>query len=195
MRPSVVFAIVALAAAACGMMYLFLERPRPPEPARAPQEAGIAASDALTTALNRLTEDVRELRAMLRERGDLARDLRDRAASPPAAGGRGQPEEAGGGAPGARRPSESVPSLNGRVADPPAPEKRRKFDELKTVPWDQMARSHWFLTYDDILDRYGTPDAISPQENGTVIFHYNLTTGQALVTFHSGTVIGFSAPR
>ncbi len=58
-----------------------------------------------------------------------------------------------------------------------------------------MARSHWFLTYDDILERYGTPDEISPEENGKLIFRYNLTTGQAVVNFHSGTVIGFSAPR
>ncbi len=110
MRSAVVFAIVALAAAACGMMYLFLERPRPPEPPRAPQEASIADSDALTTALDRLTEEVRELRAMLRERGDLARD----SGTAP----RAHPLRAAAGSP--RKPAEARPARG----DLPNPRRR-----------------------------------------------------------------------
>ena len=55
---------------------------------------------------------------------------------------------------------------------------------------EARSRQLWFLTYEDVLGRYGAPDVLSASGKGAVVFTYHYDDGDLSIVFHEGLVIG-----
>ena len=164
MRASTILAIGCLLAVLAAFLYLVLERPsrEPGQGLRSPMDAETTADHSgLITALNRVSDETRDLRLQMTEFSRLLRSLEGSAASRTIAAGQDAATGESLGASPVERQGTSVAILRTRVSELPDAEKRKRFDELAGQSQEQQtnrARAHWFMTYGDVLDRYGSPD-------------------------------------
>jgi hypothetical protein len=200
MRTSIVVALTCLFVVLGAMFFLMRENSfrEPRQERRQAFEADQNAPEhaQLITALTRVSDETRDLRLQITELSRLLRGLEGLAASRAIGAGRDASGDAAG-APLVERREPSGPTLRARVSEQPDPEKRNRFDALAGQSPEQQsnrARSHWFLTYAEVLDRYGVPDWVTPEENGSVSIGYTLKAGTARFTFRDGLVVGMQAP-
>ena len=121
-----------------------------------------ADHSGLITALNRVSDETRDLRLQMTELSRLLRNLEGSAASRTIAAGHDAATGESLGASPVERQGTSVAILRTRVSELPDAEKRKRFDALAGQSQEQQtnrARAHWFMTYSDVIERYGAPDA------------------------------------
>src|SRR5688572_11872591 len=122
----------------------------------------------LIDEMSRLSGAIRELRAAIAQDSVTTRPI-----SPPSGEVAAATGESSIPSPGNVTPTLSQPSVHSEVSGPPNKEKRAAFDARKTMPEATWARSHWFLSYAELIERYGPPDfmGIRP-EAGAIAFTY-----------------------
>lgn len=197
---STVVALTCLFAVAATVLFLVLGRPSVESGIGLDRPTGVDATSPghadLIAALNRVSDETRNLRLQMTE---LSREMRTIAgpAARRAISAEGDAFEDSAGTPRVESPRPSGAALREKVSQPPDPERRKRFDDLAGQSQEQQsnrARSHWFLTYAEVMDRYGAPDWVSQDENGSVSIGYTLRAGTARITFRDGLVVGIQAP-
>lgn len=113
-----------------------------------------------------------------------------------------RPTEAGPGQEGAVPHSElrsdpvaGVPAgslrLSAQASAPADPEKRKMLHALFAAPRESWSKGHWLLTYADVMEKYGAPDALGRGHKDEIVFTYEIAPATSMFfMFVDGVVIG-----
>jgi hypothetical protein len=92
-------------------------------------------------------------------------------------------------APRAAAAGHSMESLRAKLATTPDEAKRARLGDVAAQATnDERTKSHWFWTYDDILEAYGAPDEIQGSQS-EIYFWYRGERGRFTFKFADGWLV------
>ena len=198
-KSRLVFAILLSGLFGLGLAAAFTLAGASPQSPSAPAIESDAARD-LAPAVRSLVQQIDRLERALAAAVEVRRELPvagvegGGGAARPAPASAASSMAAGDERPARREAAASAPSPGARALalDGAAlPKQSEALVPLMSQNEEDRSRAHWFLTYQQVLARYGRPDSMDVSPEGTLVWIYNEahTRGQLGFTFFDGFVV------
>ena len=88
-----------------------------------------------------------------------------------------------------RPPAMRSKDLAAAIQAAPDPARRKALDDMRADEYEVVNRRHWFMTIEEVLQRYGSPDQIGTDTGGQVQFIYHTELSDFTLSFFDGRLL------